>query len=476
MEQEAKRAKTEPTTAASATATSISEPSDAGAITVVKTSATATSFSAELRLKPELCLEACGEFKQWFCFSVTGLPCGAGTRAEFVILDAGESTFPDWSGYKVAATRDRVNWFRVADTRFDASDGMLRWTLNDNETPCILFAYFPTYSLERQEDLLYRAQATEGVRHIVLGKSSQGRDLHSLIFGSASPGSPKPVVWIQHRQHPGEVAASWFCEGAVERLLEMLADDDARSNGKSLLSLAEVHILPNLNPDGGYLGHLRTTATGANLNRCWGGSLHPDVVTCTPPGQSTPPAPETEAVIAAMKAAGGGHGPSVMLDVHQDEEKPYVFISKTPLGVPSCTPAMRALHDVSFKLHAPPFPLLASKKQHASALPWTVTIAALGFSLSAPHDFFSLSCTPQNAPFIYHLLTIGNIYYSLAGTGLSYSATGEKPRFRNTRPNSYRRLPGTSARPSESQHMQRCGGAPFRRLSRHDPGNALQGQ
>jgi hypothetical protein len=29
----------------------------------------------------------------------------------------------------------------------------------------------------------------------------------------------------------------------------------------------------------------------------------------------------------------------------QDEEKPYVFISKTPLGVSSCTPAMRSLHD-----------------------------------------------------------------------------------------------------------------------------------
>lgn len=31
----------------------------------------------------------------------------------------------------------------------------------------------------------------------------------------------------------------------------------------------------------------------------------------------------------------------VMLDIHQDEEKPYVFISKTPLGVPSCTPELR---------------------------------------------------------------------------------------------------------------------------------------
>lgn len=34
----------------------------------------------------------------------------------------------------------------------------------------------------------------------------------------------------------------------------------------------------------------------------------------------------------------------LMLDVHQDEEKPYAFISKTPLGVPSATPELRKLH------------------------------------------------------------------------------------------------------------------------------------
>ena len=40
----------------------------------------------------------------------------------------------------------------------------------DNDTPCITFAYFPTYSMERQLDLVHRLQATPGVRHAVLGK------------------------------------------------------------------------------------------------------------------------------------------------------------------------------------------------------------------------------------------------------------------------------------------------------------------
>lgn len=58
-------------------------------------------------------------------------------------------------------------------------------------------------------------------------------------------------------------------------------------------------------------------------------------------GQTEVPAPETVAAVAAMRAVGGC---DLMLDVHQDEEKPYVFISRTPLGAPNCDDRMRALH------------------------------------------------------------------------------------------------------------------------------------
>ncbi|KAH8053894.1 hypothetical protein JL721_10614 [Aureococcus anophagefferens] len=136
---------------------SIVEPEDAGAIVVVSLTSAGSSYHADLRLKPELCLEACGHFKQWFCFEARGMPVGG--TASFSILDAGESTFSDWHGYKVAMLRGTA-WDRVAATTFE--DGVLSWTLEGNATSSATFAYWPTYSLERTRALCLEAQATLG--------------------------------------------------------------------------------------------------------------------------------------------------------------------------------------------------------------------------------------------------------------------------------------------------------------------------
>ena len=130
---------------------------------------------------------------------VTGLPVGPEASAHFVIADAGESTFPDWHGYNVCFSTDGETWARVAGTAFDPAAG-LRWTLAAPTASCAWFAYFPPYSLERQLGLVARAQASGLCRHAVLGRSGEGRDLHALAFGRG----PR-AVWVQHRQHPGEV-------------------------------------------------------------------------------------------------------------------------------------------------------------------------------------------------------------------------------------------------------------------------------
>mmetsp|Transcript_23731 Transcript_23731/g.49445 ORF Transcript_23731/g.49445 Transcript_23731/m.49445 type:complete len:422 (+) Transcript_23731:34-1299(+) len=306
-------------------------PSDGGAIVVKNISMVSPDHAKfSLGLRPEKCLEGEGIFKQWFYFEVQNAPIGA--QLEFSIEDAGVSTFNDWNGYKTCMLLDRDEWIRVKETEF--KDGVLSWKVTASSN-LISFSYFPPYSLERQVNLVHSTAAAGICSHVVLGQSEEGRDLHALVFDKHLDASLPHyhVVWIQHRQHPGETSASWFCEGVLSRLTEM------SSSPSALLKNCVIIVVPNVNPDGGVRGHLRTNAKGANLNRCWGGTFHglENVA-----GQTNPKAVEVEAMVRGMKAM---DGVDLMMDVHQDEEKPYVFISKSPLGCPSCTPEIKAMRE-----------------------------------------------------------------------------------------------------------------------------------
>jgi len=304
----------------------ITEPEDGGAILVDSVTRNDKDYNAMLRLRPEggeSLDESPLNLTQWFNFEAQGLPVGFGTKASFTIQNCGSSMFNDWSGYQVCYSRDRIHWQRATTTTFDQASCKLEWTLEHNTSPVVYFSYYPPYPLEKQKDLIARAQANGNCKHHILGKSTDGRDLTCLSFGSPSQqdtGSNrrKIKVWIQHRQHPGEVAASWFCEGVVDRLLE-LSGTDAVNNGpggtserqSSLLDDAIVYVVPNMNPDGSVRGHHCTNAAGQNLNECWGG--------LNGVGTWRRKAPETEAAIKAMQSIGG---PDILLDVHQDETKP----------------------------------------------------------------------------------------------------------------------------------------------------------
>ncbi len=119
-----------------------------------------------------------------------------------------------------------------------------------------------------------------------------------------TPGADKRALWVIARQHPGETMAEWFVDGMLERLLNT-SDPVARA----LLARAVVHIVPNMNPDGGVLGNLRTNAAGANLNREW----------LAPSAERSPEVLHVRAAIAEI-------GVAAFLDVHGDEALPYVFV------------------------------------------------------------------------------------------------------------------------------------------------------
>jgi murein tripeptide amidase MpaA len=249
---------------------------------------TAGATAADLTLRAD----SNGPWFQWFYFRVRG---AAGQALTLRILNAGASTYPEgWIGYQACVSADGETWTR-ADTGF--ADGVLE--IRHRPPGDVLWvAYFAPYDAQRHAALVARAVAG-GAGVDVLGRSVDGRPIERLRLGAG-----RRQVWLLGRQHSGETMASWWMEGALDRLL-----DRADATGQALLAAATVHVAPLINVDGAARGNLRGNAAGVDLNRQWHG---PD------PAR----APEVAAVLAAMDAA----GVDLSLDVHGDETLPHVFI------------------------------------------------------------------------------------------------------------------------------------------------------
>lgn len=254
--------------------------------------------------------DAGGDHMQWFHFRVTG---ASGHTLTLRIVNAHQASYPAaWEGYQAVASTDRQHWFRVP-TRYE--DGALVI-----EHPCqgdsITFAYFAPYSHERHLDLLARSQA-QGARFEVLGTTVDGRDLEKLTIGCG-----ERQLWLIARQHPGESMAEWWMEGFLARLL-----DPHDPLARVLRDQATFHIVPNMNPDGSFRGHLRNNAAGANLNREW---------------QS--PTAERSPEVLVVRNQMDALGCDFCLDVHGDEELPYNFISGAE-GIPGWTDRLARLQQ-----------------------------------------------------------------------------------------------------------------------------------
>ncbi len=257
--------------------------------------------------------DAHSDFYQWFHFRLSG---GRGQRCIIRIIDLNHCAYPGgWPGYRTCVSEDRQTW-RRAPTSFDPKSA--NGTLTSEVTPSVdqlWLAYFAPYSMERHHDLIARIAARPGVRADVLGHSLDGRAIDRLVVGDG----PK-TVWLYARQHPGESMAEWWTEGALERLT-----DPHDPVARLLRQQATFHIVPNMNPDGSFRGHLRTNAAGVNLNREWN-------------APSAEKSPEVLCVLGAMDKAGC----HLAMDVHGDEAIPQVFIAGFE-GIPSIAPKQLAL-------------------------------------------------------------------------------------------------------------------------------------
>jgi murein tripeptide amidase MpaA len=259
------------------------------------------------------------DFYQWFYFRVAG---AKGRTLTLRIVNAGGSAYPfGWPGYKTRVSTDRIDW-RMAKTSY--ADGVLEWTWTfDSELAW--FAYFAPYTMERHDALVAATGLQPGVTHRQLGTSLDGRAIDCFSIGSG----PKPV-WLYARQHPGESMAEWWMEGALERLTD--AEDVTT---KALLAKCTFHVVPNMNPDGSFRGHLRTNAAGINLNREWHA-----------------PTPEKSPEVLCVRNAMDETGVKLAMDVHGDEAIPANFLAGFE-GIPSWTDGLgEKFYDFGRRLEA----------------------------------------------------------------------------------------------------------------------------
>ena len=276
---------------------------------------------ADDRLDLAIAPDHLSDFYQWFSFRLAG---ARGRPLKLRIVNAGGSTYPKgWTGYKVRASTDRMNW-RLIPTRF--FDGVLEFDW-DGGGELVWFAYFAPYTMAMHDALVARIAARPGVVHRELGQSLDGQAIDCLTLGTG----PKQV-WLYARQHPGETMTEWWMDGALDWLTSEVA--------ATLLTKATVHAVPNMNPDGSRRGHLRSNAAGVNLNREW----------LTP---SLERSPEVLCVRDAMDAT----GVAFAIDVHGDEAIPANFVAGFE-GIPGWTEAAGKKFD-EFKrrlaAHTPDF-------------------------------------------------------------------------------------------------------------------------
>ncbi len=301
------------------------------------------------------------EFYQWFYFRVTGVK---DQLCRYRILNAAGAAYPDgFKNYRICYSYDREEWLRH-DTTLENGEMIFEFTaLND----AVYFAYFAPYSMERHYELVARAQSAGHCNLIKLGQTLDGQDLDKLIF-STDDDNEKLQCWMIARQHPGETMAEWWMEGCINKLL-----DTNSELTQTLLESCDIHLVPNMNPDGSLRGHLRTNAAGRNLNREW-----------------QDPSLEHSPEVFLVKQAMVESGVDFLLDVHGDEALPYCFIAGTE-GLPGWNDTQQQQLDFYKGVLAELNADFQTKEGYPSKSPGTANLTMSTVQTAAHHDCLAMT-------------------------------------------------------------------------------------
>lgn len=287
--------------------------------------------TAHLRIRPD---SNAGYF-QWFYFKVLDAD---GAPLTFVFDNAVNASYPNaWPGYDVLTSTDSETWRRIP-SRYDGT------TLTFSDAPAgasTAYAFFVPYVAAQREALIKHCVDSGRAQHRVLATTPLGRTLDLLTLGSDARDAAR--VWTVTRQHAGEPMAEWAVDGFLRRLVAL---DEAAAN---LLARARLYVVPNLNPDGSALGNLRANANGVDLNRVW----------------QNPP--ENAPEIVAVRRAIDETGVDLFIDVHGDEERPYIWIMHPEIDLPPAVTAQQQAFEAALAQRNPevqPRPHLVDGVKH----------------------------------------------------------------------------------------------------------------
>ncbi|HET7102349.1 MAG TPA: M14-type cytosolic carboxypeptidase [Terriglobia bacterium] len=202
----------------------------------------------------------------WFYFRMDGAPHSELTIdftdivGEYNFHPGAQAITPDTPP---VYSYDNQHWTHAPEENWTAIDSSMRLRIKPTQSR-LWIAHVPPYTNRNLARLLESIKGSPELRHEVIGKSVQGRDIPLLTI--TDPGrSPeqKKVVWLMFRQHSWEGGSSWAGEGAIRFLMSSGAAA-ARIRRDTIFK-----VLPLQDPDGVFRGGVRFNAYGYDLNRNW---------------------------------------------------------------------------------------------------------------------------------------------------------------------------------------------------------------
>lgn len=164
--------------------------------------------------------------------------------------------------YPPKVSRDGIHW---GLQKYTMQKQRMKFTLKVDDKPTWIAAQelFLSQDYFRWGEQLSQSKK---LKHEVIGWSVQQRPIYKL----EKTGQGHEWLIVLGRQHPPEVTGALALPPFVETLL---SDSKLAKKFRQRYNLL---VLPNLNPDGVYLGNWRHNANGVDLNRDWKAFVQPE--------------------------------------------------------------------------------------------------------------------------------------------------------------------------------------------------------